>query len=742
MKKIITPIILSTLLFSTFLFTNSNKEVSVTEAAAPINYYSSITSNMKGDTLKVALYNIIKNHDKQSYDGLEVAMKVTDRDYNLSPIGTDDDDPYMYLLYADYNGSKSTAQKWSKSQGSYGTTEQGKYVWNKEHIWAKSNGFDTKSLPAYSDLHHLRASDWKCNNTRSNYPFGNVSSHTTSNASYDWTGGRRTDNYLSNGVFEPRDSDKGDVARALFYMATRYYSGDGSGGTSLSLTNGTDSSGGKWGYLDTLLAWHEADPVDEFEAHRNDLIYEQFQHNRNPYIDHPEYARAVFKNEAIVDPDTLINLTYTGNPTKTSYREGESFSSNGLTVTATFEKEDNSTYTQNVTSDISWSPNPLVKNTTTVTGSYTHGSVTKYVYVSNITVSSLDSIRISGKPTKSIYDVGDTFVPTGISVYAAYGNEEVDVTSSAAWSSTPLVKGQTNVSVSYGNKQATYYGILVKEKAEASTRIQFKSYSGNSELSASTIQSDLVSGSNIVTISSASKIFQGDGGIRFASGSYTGTLTIGLKSTTQVTKLVFNAKKYSNDSPSVTVSINGTSTGTFNPTNSNYTDYEVTINKSATSITISAAKNNRFHLKYIDVYSGSGSSTSSLTEWGVTYLHIGDSSFDGQGTGLCKSNELYKYAKVALLNIESSESGSISTLKTDSKYSSEYARYLAWAKACEDLTPFDNDFSFVNNALSISTFNNDNSTMIIIISISSISVLAFSVLLIIKKRKHQWKKNL
>ena len=60
MKKIIAPIILSTLLFSTFVLSNSNKEVTITEAAAPSNYYSSITSNMKGDTLKEALYNIIK----------------------------------------------------------------------------------------------------------------------------------------------------------------------------------------------------------------------------------------------------------------------------------------------------------------------------------------------------------------------------------------------------------------------------------------------------------------------------------------------------------------------------------------------------------------------------------------------------------------------------------------------------------------------------------------------------------
>ena len=156
-----------------------------------------------------------------------------------------------------------------------------------EHIWAKSNGFNTKSLPAYSDLHHLRASDWKCNNIRSNNPFAVVATHSSSTAVDDWTQKRKTDNYSSGGVFEPRDSDKGDVARALFYMATRYYNGDGSGGTSLSLTNGTDSSGGKWGYLDTLLAWHEADPVDEFEAHRNDLVY-SVQNNRNPYIDHQE----------------------------------------------------------------------------------------------------------------------------------------------------------------------------------------------------------------------------------------------------------------------------------------------------------------------------------------------------------------------------------------------------------------------------------------------------------------------
>ena len=38
-----------------------------------------------------------------------------------------------------------------------------------------------------------------------------------------------------------------------------------------------------------LLAWHEADPPDARERLRNDRIAAE-QHNRNPYVDHPEIA--------------------------------------------------------------------------------------------------------------------------------------------------------------------------------------------------------------------------------------------------------------------------------------------------------------------------------------------------------------------------------------------------------------------------------------------------------------------
>jgi len=48
------------------------------------------------------------------------------------------------------------------------------------------------------------------------------------------------------------------------------------------------------GKLSTLLIWHEADPVDNKERIRNNLIYDKYQGNRNPFIDHPEFARMIW----------------------------------------------------------------------------------------------------------------------------------------------------------------------------------------------------------------------------------------------------------------------------------------------------------------------------------------------------------------------------------------------------------------------------------------------------------------
>ncbi|WP_425436649.1 endonuclease [Paenibacillus donghaensis] len=48
------------------------------------------------------------------------------------------------------------------------------------------------------------------------------------------------------------------------------------------------------GKLSTFLEWNELDPVDMFEKRRNEVIYQKYQHNRNPFIDHPEWVDLIW----------------------------------------------------------------------------------------------------------------------------------------------------------------------------------------------------------------------------------------------------------------------------------------------------------------------------------------------------------------------------------------------------------------------------------------------------------------
>jgi hypothetical protein len=102
----------------------------------------------------------------------------------------------------------------------------------------------------------------------------------------------------NSGSFEAWGHRKGDIARAVLYMAIRYEGGvdqNGQGEPDLELTDDrskiviTSASPAYMGLLSTLLAWHQADPPDAGERGRNEVIY-SFQGNRNPFIDHPEWA--------------------------------------------------------------------------------------------------------------------------------------------------------------------------------------------------------------------------------------------------------------------------------------------------------------------------------------------------------------------------------------------------------------------------------------------------------------------
>jgi endonuclease I len=139
------------------------------------------------------------------------------------------------------------------------------------------------STDAESDLHHLFPTRAYVNSRRSNYPFGNVDGGDKfcddgingpgSCIGYDYV------SELKSSIFEPADQQKGNTARAMFYMLIKYKNLDDHKNTA---------------QFTALRAWHSADPVDQKERDRNDKV-EMFQHNRNPFVDCPQFVEALYQ---------------------------------------------------------------------------------------------------------------------------------------------------------------------------------------------------------------------------------------------------------------------------------------------------------------------------------------------------------------------------------------------------------------------------------------------------------------
>jgi len=158
-------------------------------------------------------------------------------------------------------------------------------AWNREHVWSKSHGFPSQEQFGYTDAHHLRPADASINSERSNLDFdlgGTPISESPENAK-------------DSDSFEPRDEMKGDVARMMFYMDVRYAGEDSDKTPDLILVDYTNTVSGsaEFGKLCTLYAWHQADPVSDWERNRNNVVFE-YQGNRNPFIDRPEWVQQIF----------------------------------------------------------------------------------------------------------------------------------------------------------------------------------------------------------------------------------------------------------------------------------------------------------------------------------------------------------------------------------------------------------------------------------------------------------------
>ena len=278
-------------------------------AQVPNGYYNS-AENKSDQALRSALHNIIDDHVEYLYTSNSTDTWDILKESDVDPNNADN----VILIYT--RESVNGSQEYSGGSG-----------WNREHVWAKSRGDFGTEIGEGTDVHNLRASNIDTNTTRLNYSFDNCNSN---NCEYIFG------NYFSESalVFEPRDEDKGDVARIIFYMDVRY-EGD-SGELDLEMTEDVLSTSSKLprhGVRSTLLSWHELDPVDDFERNRNDVIY-SYQGNRNPFIDHPELVDYLWGNmQQSAWNSSLSNFNeklnsklFFPNPIKTNYIDITTFS--------------------------------------------------------------------------------------------------------------------------------------------------------------------------------------------------------------------------------------------------------------------------------------------------------------------------------------------------------------------------------------------------------------------------------
>lgn len=243
----------------------------------PSGYYDAL-EGLAGAPLKQALQDIIANPSVvrlHSYGDIWEILNSSDRN--------PENNNKVWTIYREEPMAKLDQQNSSSIIGK----------WNREHIFAQSRGgFEVASgdiadgisiwnstsaasvVDGVSDAHHIRAANGQENSSRNNKNFGEVATST-----------------VYNGPNGSQGSWRGDVARALFYMAVRF--------NTLNVLNGDpseDNAGnpsGDIGDLAAFLNWNLVDPRDDFEMNRNNYIY-TWQQNRNPFIDYPLLADYIF----------------------------------------------------------------------------------------------------------------------------------------------------------------------------------------------------------------------------------------------------------------------------------------------------------------------------------------------------------------------------------------------------------------------------------------------------------------
>ena len=211
----------------------------------PAGYYSQC-EGLTGSSLQTKLKSInapvSPSYDWSRYEDADEAL---------------DDSSSILCVYTRHNIPKSN------HCGNYAWDK-----WNREHVWTQS-----KYPASASDNHNIFACEGQINNYRGNLPYNEGGSVVT-------VFGHTTEcKMISNTSFEPCDAAKGEIARAVMYGTVMY---------SYTMTEEIKS-------IELALKWHLEHPNTERDIRRNNVVYGN-QGNRNPFVDHPEYACKIWGN--------------------------------------------------------------------------------------------------------------------------------------------------------------------------------------------------------------------------------------------------------------------------------------------------------------------------------------------------------------------------------------------------------------------------------------------------------------
>ena len=234
--------------------------------SSPGNYYGSL--HPSSVSFLSDLTALIKNHNYINY---------SDFDGSIVPA----------IYERDTTGNRCVVNCWYSGETKtysppFAFTNIG---YSREHrlpkSWFTTGGTANTTIQA-SDYHNLELTNLnEVNTKRSNNPYGEVN-----NASYTYLGCKLGTDTRGKLVFEPMEQQKGDAARAMFYMMTAYNGTGGSWAMNDLLTLSADQD------ISVLYNWHRTDPPDAFEKTRHEYVF-FLQNNRNPYIDHPEWVDCI-----------------------------------------------------------------------------------------------------------------------------------------------------------------------------------------------------------------------------------------------------------------------------------------------------------------------------------------------------------------------------------------------------------------------------------------------------------------